>query len=609
MKTLLPSDPTHFGVILAGTGLTESILAAALSKAGYSVLHLDQSPIYGDEFASLTLKELLALPDATTTTCSTDKDATDRALAKNAHFSLTLSPSLLPALGPGISVLRRSRVAVYLQFGILGGIGFWSAGAEGNAKGKGAQEDVAERGEERSGEHPSLGHLVKVPMTKADIFNSSTLSLVQKRRVTKLLLFALEVSDESFGLEDPTTTFRAFLKAKFAIDADVAETVAYALCLCTNIDDLALPTLTRLRTTLRSAGVYGPSPFLVGHYGGVGDLIGGFSRSALLQYSAGTLSDSRVSLRRICAVWGGGQILGRKMGALVPNSPVGIKAEPANAGGPTAQSSSLTPAAATPSTSSACTALGIPVFLDEGAPPDIFTADWIISSQSHLSTLCPPSNSNDNIRGPHTVQGIVIMSASIPFDVGGEEEDRTDSTLFVFPPTALCPDVGSVTVMQVGNSTFSCPEGYCTSFIFELKLGGFGLMISPEPDVLYLSAPLLSATSSPDPSSILSPYLTALLSLLNPLDPSPVLFTSYRTLYSIPSSSPPTLPTNFRAVPSLPSRGGARGALSTTAQLVSAVDEAAVLAEELFWEIVGEEGRKEGVIFFPEEEVQADEEV
>lgn len=27
-KTLLPSDPTHFGVILVGTGLTESILAA-----------------------------------------------------------------------------------------------------------------------------------------------------------------------------------------------------------------------------------------------------------------------------------------------------------------------------------------------------------------------------------------------------------------------------------------------------------------------------------------------------------------------------------------------------------------------------------------------------
>lgn len=46
--------------------------------------------------------------------------------------------------------------------------------------------------------------------------------------------------------------------------------------------DLALPSLTRLRSFLHSIGRYSPSPFLVGHYGGAGDLIGGFSRCVIV---------------------------------------------------------------------------------------------------------------------------------------------------------------------------------------------------------------------------------------------------------------------------------------------------------------------------------------
>lgn len=41
-----------------------------------------------------------------------------------------------------------------------------------------------------------------------------------------------------------------------------------------------LPALTRLRTYMRAAGRYGPSPFLVGHYGGTGEIAQGFCRAA-----------------------------------------------------------------------------------------------------------------------------------------------------------------------------------------------------------------------------------------------------------------------------------------------------------------------------------------
>lgn len=40
------------------------------------------------------------------------------------------------------------------------------------------------------------------------------------------------------------------------------------------------PALQRIRRYLRSAGRYGPSPFLVGHYGGAGDIAQGFCRAA-----------------------------------------------------------------------------------------------------------------------------------------------------------------------------------------------------------------------------------------------------------------------------------------------------------------------------------------
>lgn len=79
------------------------------------------------------------------------------------RFALSLCPVLLRGKGPGLDLLVRSKVASYLQFGLLGGVGLWQD---------------AERG------------IARVPASKADVFNDATLSLVEKRRLTKLLLFA-----------------------------------------------------------------------------------------------------------------------------------------------------------------------------------------------------------------------------------------------------------------------------------------------------------------------------------------------------------------------------------------------------------------------------------
>ncbi|CAL9182551.1 unnamed protein product [Musa hybrid cultivar] len=60
-------DPTTFDLIVCGTGLPESLLAAAAASAAKSVLHLDPNPFYGSHFTSLSLASLssfLELPSS-----------------------------------------------------------------------------------------------------------------------------------------------------------------------------------------------------------------------------------------------------------------------------------------------------------------------------------------------------------------------------------------------------------------------------------------------------------------------------------------------------------------------------------------------------------------
>ncbi|KAF0725562.1 hypothetical protein AaE_009692, partial [Aphanomyces astaci] len=48
---------TEYDVIVVGTGIVESIVAASLARAGQKVLHLDTNEYYGSDFASLPLHQ------------------------------------------------------------------------------------------------------------------------------------------------------------------------------------------------------------------------------------------------------------------------------------------------------------------------------------------------------------------------------------------------------------------------------------------------------------------------------------------------------------------------------------------------------------------------
>lgn len=61
-------DPTSFDVVICGSGLPESVLAAACAAAGKTVLHVDPNPFYGSLYSSIPLPSLASFlsPDPST---------------------------------------------------------------------------------------------------------------------------------------------------------------------------------------------------------------------------------------------------------------------------------------------------------------------------------------------------------------------------------------------------------------------------------------------------------------------------------------------------------------------------------------------------------------
>ncbi|KAF9901923.1 hypothetical protein BX616_002097 [Lobosporangium transversale] len=63
-------DKTVFDAIILGTGFTQTIVAAALARAGKTVLHLDENDYYGGESGAFGFRDLLAWADKISSTFS-----------------------------------------------------------------------------------------------------------------------------------------------------------------------------------------------------------------------------------------------------------------------------------------------------------------------------------------------------------------------------------------------------------------------------------------------------------------------------------------------------------------------------------------------------------
>ncbi|KAG1764633.1 FAD/NAD(P)-binding domain-containing protein [Suillus occidentalis] len=216
----------HFDVIVLGTGLTESITAAALSKAGFKVAHIDPNPYYGANEASLSLDELVKWVDC----CKQDNHSVTHYGEVPPHarqYSVSLAPSVIPSIGPFISSLIASGVSRYGSFKLLGRVVIYDGGI-----------------------------LKDVPQSKDDIFQSKAMSLLEKRRVTRFLMFAageFENSKELHGQEN--SPLLDFLHKTFLLSEATARAITYALGYCFFITETTLPALHRIRAYLKASEI------------------------------------------------------------------------------------------------------------------------------------------------------------------------------------------------------------------------------------------------------------------------------------------------------------------------------------------------------------------
>jgi RAB protein geranylgeranyltransferase component A len=82
-------------------------------------------------------------------------------------------------------------------------------------------------------------------------------------------------ADEVGKEKDP---FPEFLAEAFSLPSNLASQVAYAIAHCSSPMDPTLEALKRTRRYIKSIGRYGSGAFLVGQYGGAGEIAQGFCR-------------------------------------------------------------------------------------------------------------------------------------------------------------------------------------------------------------------------------------------------------------------------------------------------------------------------------------------
>ncbi|KAK4688078.1 Rab proteins geranylgeranyltransferase component A, partial [Tremellales sp. Uapishka_1] len=367
-----------YDVVIIGTGLAESIAAAALAKVGKTVLHLDPNEYYGGSQASLTLDELVAWSNKTTpsyskasTSALTPQLETDRR-----RYSLSLFPTILPSRGSLISTLISSDVSKYVSFRILDSVGLW---------------------DEES------GTVRKVPGSKEEVFKDKSISLLDKRRLMKFLLFTAGEFENDQSLQGKESLpLLDFLRDTFQIPSVLASSIIYSIAHSSSASEPTLPALLRTRRYLKSLGRYGNSAFLVGQFGGAGELAQGFCRA--------------------CAVHGGTYVLG-------PSS--------------------------IPESISVDSDYNIQMKLP--CHPRPVNARHLIASPRHLApSLTHPSSEQTTTT---TTAHCIALLPSLPETLHAprEEADSIDAAVIVFPPSG--EDGNVVRGLLMGEGTGSCPSG------------------------------------------------------------------------------------------------------------------------------------------------------
>ncbi|KAK6460429.1 hypothetical protein DFJ63DRAFT_309306 [Scheffersomyces coipomensis] len=259
-------------VLILGTGLIESILAAALSWQGVQVLHLDNKSYYGDSASTLTIDQLkkwcievnqgklpnfqdaqIYIPGGKSTNKFKSKD-----------YGIDLTPKIMFCKSDLLSLLIKSRVYKYLEFQSLSNFHVF--------------------------ENDDFNKKISNSTSKEDIFSNNSLSLLTKRNLMKFLKFILtdnkNPEKKQLLFENSKQTIIDFLKGQFNLEDPQINELVYSIGLCIKPTTKTPEAIAKIKRFLVSFDVYGNFPVMISKYGGPGEISQGFCRSAAV---AGTI--------------------------------------------------------------------------------------------------------------------------------------------------------------------------------------------------------------------------------------------------------------------------------------------------------------------------------
>lgn len=251
-------------VLILGTGLQESILAASLSWQGTQVLHIDQNNYYGDSCSTLTIEQIKKwCMDVNNGKINHFQDAqiyipggkfTNQFNSKD--YGIDLTPKIMFCQSDLLSLLIKSRVYRYLEFQSLSNFHVF--------------------------ENDDFQQKVNAT-TKQDIFTDKSLSLKTKRNLMKFLKFLLldpeiEYKEKIKPYKD--SPIQDFLKQEFKLEEPQINELVYSIGLSYKEQTNTKQALIRMKRFLSSFDIYGKFPCMVSKFGGPGELLQGFCRSA-----------------------------------------------------------------------------------------------------------------------------------------------------------------------------------------------------------------------------------------------------------------------------------------------------------------------------------------
>ncbi|KAL9128149.1 MAG: hypothetical protein Q9217_003123 [Psora testacea] len=280
-------NETTWDVILSGTGLSQSLLALALSRSGKKVLHLDKNNYYGGAEAALTLDEAETWagtvkdsdPNASAFRQATihqyqQNDPIQSKLGFSRAYSLSLSPQLIYTRSNLLPALVSSKVYRQLEFLAVGNWWIYNV-ADSDHEKEVFKADIT----------VSSGHLRKIPGCREDVFADKTIDLRSSRSLMKFLKLAADAEAHAAVLEEwASRPFSEYLSTQYNIPEKLQ---APLFALTTSPDPPSKTTtayaLPRIHRHLTSIGMFGPG------FGAVVPKWGGLAEIAQVACRAGAV--------------------------------------------------------------------------------------------------------------------------------------------------------------------------------------------------------------------------------------------------------------------------------------------------------------------------------